>query len=86
MDVVPPSLKVEAVVTTLTTPSSEPRMDIHQNARTTLHSRMLIVQRLASGWSVATTATALGVTAKTVRKWRDRYAAEGAAGLADRAS
>ena len=46
MEVVPPRLKVEAVVTTPTTPSLEPRMDIHQNARTTMHSRMLIVQRL----------------------------------------
>ena len=61
-------------------------MDIHQNARTTMHSRMLIVQRLACGWSVTTTAAALGVTPKTVRKWRDRHAAEGAAGLADRSS
>ena len=61
-------------------------MDIHQNARTTVHSRILIVRRLDCGWSVAATATALGVTAKTVRKWRDRYAAEGAAGLADRSS
>ena len=31
-------------------------------------------------------ATVQGVTAKTVRKWRDRRAAEGAAGLADRTS
>ena len=61
-------------------------MDIHQNARTTVHSRILIVRRLGCGWSVAATATALGVSAKTVRKWRDRYAAEGAAGLADRSS
>jgi transposase InsO family protein len=61
-------------------------MDIHQNARTTVHSRMLIVQRLAQGWTVTTTAMALGVTSKTVRKWRDRHAAEGAAGLADRPS
>ena len=49
-------------------------MDIHENARTTRHSRMLMVQRLAAGWSVATVATALGVTARTVRKWRDRHA------------
>jgi transposase InsO family protein len=86
MEVVPPGLTVEAVVTTPTTPSLEPRMDIHQNARTTVHSRMLIVQRLAQGWTVTTTAMALGVTSKTVRKWRDRHAAEGAAGLADRPS
>jgi hypothetical protein len=36
-------------------------MDIHDNARTTRHSRMLMVQRLTSGWTVATGATAQGV-------------------------
>ncbi len=61
-------------------------MDIHKNARTTQLSRMLIVERLAQGWPVASVATAQGVTAKTVRKWRERYAAEGAAGLVDRPS
>ncbi len=86
MEVVPPGLRVEAVVTTPTTPSPEPRMDIHKNARTTLHSRMLIVQRLTEGWTVPAVAAALGITAKTVRKWRDRHASEGAKGLADRTS
>jgi transposase InsO family protein len=61
-------------------------MDIHKNARTTPHSRMLIVQRLAEGWSVTAAAVAQGVAPKTVRKWRDRHAADGAAGLADRPS
>ena len=61
-------------------------MDIHDNARTTRHSRMLMVRRLTSGWTVAAVATTQGVSPKTVRKWRDRYAAEGAAGLADRSS
>jgi transposase InsO family protein len=61
-------------------------MDVHDNARTTRHSRMLMVQRLASGWTVAAVAQAQGVTPKTVRKWRERYAAEGEAGLADRSS
>lgn len=61
-------------------------MDIHKNARTTPHSRMLIVQRVASGWTVAEVAAAQGVTPKTVRKWRDRHAANGEAGLADRSS
>ena len=61
-------------------------MDIHDNARTTRHSRMLMVQRLASGWSVAAVAAAQGVTPKTVRKWRDRHAAEGEAGLTGRTS
>ena len=61
-------------------------MDIHENARTTPHSRMLMIQRLQAGWTVANVAEALGVTPKTVRKWRDRFAGEGAAGLADRSS
>lgn len=61
-------------------------MDIHKNARTTGHSRMLIIERLNSGWSVPAVANALGITGKTVRKWRDRFAVEGVEGLADRSS
>ena len=61
-------------------------MDIHENARTTRHSRMLMIERLQAGWSVGAVATALGVTSKTVRKWRDRHVAEGAPGLIDRSS
>jgi transposase InsO family protein len=61
-------------------------MDIHKNARTTRYSRMLMVQRLASGWTVAEVGAAHGVTPRTVRKWRDRHALEGEAGLADRSS
>jgi transposase len=61
-------------------------MDIHENARTTRHSRMLMVQRLASGWTAAGVAAAHGVSVKTVRKWRARFAAEGEAGLVDRSS
>ena len=45
-------------------------MDVHQNARTTPHSRMLIVERLAEGWTVTAVAAAMGVDAKTVRKWQ----------------
>lgn len=61
-------------------------MDAHENARTTPHSRMLIVSRLASGQSVAQVAASFGITPRTVRKWRDRHAAEGQAGLRDRSS
>ena len=61
-------------------------MDVHENARTTPHSRMLIGQRLASGWSVPAVAAAQGITPKTVRKWRDRYATGGETGLLDRSS
>ena len=61
-------------------------MDSHENAQTTPRGRLLMVQRLASGWSVLAVAAAQGVTPKTVRKWRDRHAAEGEAGLLDRSS
>jgi len=47
---------------------------------------MLMVERLAAGWSVASVAAAFGVDPRTVRKWRDRHAAEGEAGLCDRSS
>jgi transposase-like protein len=61
-------------------------MDMHENARTTRHSRRLMMRRLTSGWSVAAVAAAQGVSPKTVRKWRDRFAAHGEAGLLDRSS
>lgn len=61
-------------------------MEAHENARTTPRSRQLIVTRLAQGWTVSAVALALGIDPKTVRKWRDRFAAEGMAGLADRSS
>jgi transposase-like protein len=59
---------------------------MHQNARTTRHSRLLMVERLNSGWTVLAVATAFGVDPQTVRKWRARYAVEGEAGLRDRSS
>ena len=61
-------------------------MDIHKNARTTPHGRMLIVERLQAGWNIPDVAAASGVDPRTVRKWRDRFAAEGSAGLQDRSS
>lgn len=48
-------------------------MDMHENARTTLRSRMLMAERLRSGWTVVSAAAAAGVDPATVRKWRDRY-------------
>ena len=61
-------------------------MDIHDNARTTPRSRMVMIERLEAGWTVSAVAAAFSVDGRTVRKWRDRFAAEGAAGLADRSS
>lgn len=57
-------------------------MDADENARTTPHGRMPIVARLAAGWTVAAVAAAPGTSARTVRKCRDRFAAEGAPGCA----
>jgi transposase len=62
-------------------------MNIHKNARLTPHSRAELVRRvLTAGQAPMAVATAMGVSAKTVRKWVERFAGEGAAGLADRSS
>lgn len=58
----------------------------HANARTTVHGRLLIVQRAREGWPQAHIAKAMGVSRKCVKTWLDRHAAEGVAGLADRSS
>ena len=58
----------------------------HANARTTIHGRMLIVQRHQAGWAQAHIAKAMGVSRKCVHTWITRYAAEGVTGLADRSS
>jgi transposase InsO family protein len=60
-------------------------MNIHQNARTTPHSRAGLIQRLQQGAETTRdVAEALGISDRTVRKWRQRYQTEGAAGLRDR--
>jgi len=41
---------------------------------------------LDRGWSIEATAERFQVDAKTVRKWRDRFIAEGSTGLLDRSS
>ena len=56
-------------------------MDVHENARTTPRSRMLMVERLQMGWTINAIAAAVGVDGRTVRKWRDRFQAEGIDGL-----
>jgi transposase InsO family protein len=60
-------------------------MNIHQNAQTTPHSRATLVQRFASGAeSARDLADAFGISERTVRKWLQRYWAEGVGGLRDR--
>ncbi len=58
----------------------------HRNARLTVYARALIVQRRAAGWPQARIAEQLGVSRGTVKKWIDRYEADGPAGLEDRSS
>ena len=62
-------------------------MDLHQNARLTLHSREALAQAVLSQqltWNAA--AAAFRVSVKTARKWVRRYRGEGRAGLCDRSS
>ena len=62
-------------------------MDIHKNARLTPHSRGELVRRvLIERQTPKAVATAFGVCLKTVRKWIERFQAEGEAGLRDRSS
>lgn len=62
-------------------------MKLHGNARTCLHSRLLIVERvLEQRWTVAAAATAAGVSERTAAKWLARYRSEGRNGLVDRSS
>jgi len=62
-------------------------MNVHKNARLTVHSRAELVRRvLVEGQSAKAVATAFGVAAKTVAKWVGRFKAEGGVGLADRSS
>jgi transposase InsO family protein len=58
----------------------------HRNARTTFQGRLLIVARHRAGWPQAHIAKAMGISRQCVKKWIDRYAAEGEAGLHDRSS
>ena len=58
----------------------------HANARTTVHGRLLIVQRHQRGWAQAHIAAAMGVSRKCVKTWIVRFAADGLDGLSDRSS
>lgn len=58
----------------------------HANARLTVRGRRLIVERALAGWKQAHIAAAMGVSRRCVKRWLDRYRAEGEAGLHDRSS
>jgi transposase InsO family protein len=60
-------------------------MDIHKNARLTLHSRAEVARRIVvERQSPKAVAGAFGVCVRTVRKWVERFRTEGQAGLRDR--
>ena len=60
---------------------------LHPNAPFTAEGRRRMVRCVVDlGWSVTVTAERFQVDAKTVRKWRDRWLAEGDEGLHDRSS
>jgi transposase len=61
-------------------------MDIHKNARLTVHGRERIARQGLSGQTPKAVALAAGVCPRTIRKWVARYRAEGLAGLHDRSS
>jgi transposase InsO family protein len=57
----------------------------HPNAPLTREGRRRMVRCVVvEGWTVTATAERFQVDAKTVRKWRDRFLAEGVSGLQDR--
>ena len=59
----------------------------HPNAVLTPKGRRRMVGCvLDKGWTIEATAQRFQIDAKTVRKWRDRFLAEGGAGLLDRSS
>ena len=66
---------------------SQVRRPQHPNAALTPAHRLKMVRLVVEeGWSVSAVAQRFQVDDKTVRKWCDRYRAEGAAGLEDRSS
>jgi transposase len=58
----------------------------HRNARLSVYSRHLIIQRLQQGYTQAATAATAGVSRCTVAKWARRYREQGISGLQDRTS
>jgi transposase InsO family protein len=62
-------------------------MNIHKNARMTVHGRLLLVTRVRDrGWRVETAALATGVSVRTAYKWLARWRAGGERALHDRSS
>lgn len=58
----------------------------HRNARLTFHGRRLLIERIQAGVPVAHVAKAMGVSRQCAHRWKNRFEAEGEAGLHDRSS
>jgi len=61
-------------------------MKAHKNARTTPHSRQILVERIRQGLPAWQVAQDLGISRQTVQKWLARVRSEGDSGLQDRTS
>ena len=61
-------------------------MQLHRNAKTTPRSRLEIVRRLEIGQRADEIAEGIGVSVRTVYKWRQRFREGGRKGLEDRRS
>lgn len=61
-------------------------MKAHKNARTTPHSRQILVERIRQGRPAWQVAQDLGISRQTVQKWLARVRSEGDSGLQDRSS
>jgi transposase InsO family protein len=61
-------------------------MNVHKNARLTACGREWIVRQVESGQTPKAVGLAVGVCPRTVRKWVERFRAEGLPGLQDRSS
>jgi len=48
-------------------------MNVHKNARLTPAGRVLLVERIESGWPVGDAASASGVSVRTAHEWLRRY-------------
>src|SRR2546429_5389737 len=59
-------------------------MNVHKNARLTVHRRQELVTRLEAGAPLKRLARVFAVSPRTVRKWRARYYGAGGGGLAAR--
>jgi transposase InsO family protein len=87
MKVVHPKQGCEVGVVKPTNPEPELRMNVHENARMTVHGRLLLVLRVREqGWRVKDAALAVGVSERSAYKWLARQRAGGERALHDRSS